>query len=105
MKESVTGNTGSAVKPAGTIRSGQPVTLARMATVPLPTGGGVTLASLMGSGGRAEKIRTYRWKEAIAVDHRIDASFPLQKLMSGEMDELLDALHRMDVAERLARLE
>jgi peptide chain release factor 1 len=61
--------------------------------------------SMMGSGGRAEKIRTYRWKEAIAVDHRIDASFPLQKLMSGEMDELLDALHRMDVAERLARLE
>ena len=46
-----------------------------------------------------------RWKEAIAVDHRIDASFPLQKLMSGEMDDLLDALHRMDVAERLARLE
>jgi hypothetical protein len=26
-------------------------------------------------------------------------------LMSGEMDDLLDALHRMDVAERLARLE
>ncbi len=60
--------------------------------------------SMMGSGGRAEKIRTYRWKEGVAVDHRVEESFPLQKLLAGEMDELLDALHRMDVTERLARL-
>ncbi|MFM1935605.1 MAG: peptide chain release factor 1 [Planctomycetota bacterium] len=59
---------------------------------------------MMGSGGRAEKIRTYRWKEGIAVDHRLERSFPLQTVMQGEGDELADALRRADVAERLAAM-
>jgi peptide chain release factor 1 len=59
---------------------------------------------MMGSGGRAEKIRTYRWKEAVAVDHRIEASFALDPLLEGKIDELIDALRARDVAERLARL-
>ncbi len=59
---------------------------------------------MIGSGGRAEKIRTYRWKENVAVDHRLEEGFQLQKLLAGEMDELVGALVRMDVAERLARL-
>ena len=59
---------------------------------------------MMGSGGRAEKIRTYRWKEAVAVDHRVEETFPLFRVLGGEMDELVDALQRKDVAERLARL-
>ncbi|MFM8733568.1 MAG: PCRF domain-containing protein, partial [Phycisphaerales bacterium] len=44
---------------------------------------------MMGSGGRAEKIRTYRWKEAVAVDHRIEASFALDPLLEGKIDELI----------------
>jgi peptide chain release factor 1 len=60
--------------------------------------------SMMGSGGRAEKIRTYRWKEAVAVDHRVEESFPLHRVLSGEMEELVDALQRKDVAERLTRM-
>jgi peptide chain release factor 1 len=59
---------------------------------------------MMGSGSRAEKIRTYRWKEAVAVDHRIDESFALDRMLSGDMDAAIDALRRRDVAERLARL-
>ena len=59
---------------------------------------------MMGSGSRAEKIRTYRWKEAVAVDHRIDESFALDRMLSGDMDAAVDALRRRDVAERLARL-
>jgi peptide chain release factor 1 len=59
---------------------------------------------MMGSGGRAEKIRTYRWKEAVAVDHRIEASFALDPLLEGKIDEMVDALRARDVAERLARL-
>ncbi len=59
---------------------------------------------MIGSGGRAEKIRTYRWKENVAVDHRLEQSFNLQKLLAGEMEELIGALTQMDVAERLARL-
>ena len=56
---------------------------------------------MMGSGGRAEKIRTYRWKEAIAVDHRVEQSFPLFRVLGGEMEELVEALQRKDIAERL----
>jgi peptide chain release factor 1 len=58
--------------------------------------------SMIGSGDRAEKIRTYRFKEAICVDHRVEQSFALPKLLAGDMDALLDALAEKDVAERLA---
>jgi peptide chain release factor 1 len=61
-----------------------------------------TRRSMIGSGDRAEKIRTYRFKEGICVDHRVEQSFSLQKLLAGEMDPLLDALAEKDVAERLA---
>lgn len=60
--------------------------------------------SMIGSGGRAEKIRTYRWKESVAVDHRLEQSFGLQKLLAGEMEELINALRAKDVRERLEGL-
>jgi len=60
--------------------------------------------SMMGSGGRAEKIRTYRWKEAVAVDHRVEESFPLHRVLGGAMDELVEALQRKDVAERVRKM-
>jgi peptide chain release factor 1 len=60
--------------------------------------------SMIGGGERAEKIRTYRWKENVAVDHRVERSFNLQKLLAGEIDELCEALENQDVAERLERL-
>ena len=58
--------------------------------------------SMIGSADRAEKIRTYRFKEGICVDHRVEQSFSLQKLLAGDLDALLDALAAKDVAERLA---
>lgn len=60
--------------------------------------------SMIGSGNRAEKIRTYRWKENIAVDHRIGESFNLGNLMQGGMRDLIDALRREETARRLASL-
>jgi peptide chain release factor 1 len=60
--------------------------------------------SMIGSGDRAEKIRTYRFKEGIAVDHRVEQSFPLAKLLAGELDAVLDALAAKDLAERLAAM-
>ncbi len=60
--------------------------------------------SMIGSGGRAEKIRTYRWKENIAVDHRIGESVNLGTLMQGGMRSLIDALRREETARRLAAL-
>ncbi|MBC03432.1 MAG: peptide chain release factor 1 [Phycisphaerae bacterium] len=60
--------------------------------------------SMIGSGNRAEKIRTYRWKENIAVDHRIGESVNLGVLMQGGMRSLLDALRREETSRRLAAL-
>ncbi|MHC5004781.1 MAG: peptide chain release factor 1 [Planctomycetota bacterium] len=61
-------------------------------------------SSMIGSGGRAEKIRTYRFKENLVVDHRIGRSFNLAEVMAGQMDELVDELREHDTAQRLAAL-
>ena len=61
-------------------------------------------ADLIGTGGRSERVRTYRWKDSIAVDHRLGRSFGLQKVMAGELDELVEALIAEDRARRLAAL-
>ena len=61
-------------------------------------------SSMIGSGGRAEKIRTYRWKENLVVDHRLGQSFNLGELMQGRLQPLVEALIEMDVARRLAAL-
>jgi peptide chain release factor 1 len=60
--------------------------------------------SMIGSGDRAEKIRTYRWKENVAVDHRVERSFNLQALLGGELDTLVRELAAKDIEERLAAL-
>jgi peptide chain release factor 1 len=65
---------------------------------------GAARRQMIGSGDRAEKIRTYRWKENIVVDHRINESFNLGELMAGRMQPLIDKLAEQDVAERLAAL-
>ena len=61
-------------------------------------------ASMIGSGGRAEKIRTYRYKENLAVDHRLGNSFNLGELMQGRMSDLVRGLIELDVARRLSAL-
>ena len=60
--------------------------------------------SMIGSGDRAEKIRTYRWKENIVVDHRVNESFNLGEVMAGRMQPIIDKLAEHDVAQRLAAL-
>ncbi len=61
-------------------------------------------SAMIGSGSRAEKIRTYRSKENIAVDHRIDASFNLNEMLAGRLQPMIDALALKDIADRVARL-
>ncbi len=60
--------------------------------------------SMIGSGDRAEKIRTYRWKENVAVDHRVERSFNLQALLTGDLDAVVRELASKDIEERLAAL-
>ncbi len=61
-------------------------------------------AAMIGSGSRAEKIRTYRYKDSIAVDSRIKGNFPLQAIMQGELQPLIDGLIELDTAQRHAAL-
>jgi peptide chain release factor 1 len=61
-------------------------------------------AAMIGTGGRAEKIRTYRWKESLVMDHRLGQSFALQGILAGNLDPIVVALGEMDVARRLEAL-
>lgn len=61
-------------------------------------------SEMIGTGGRSERIRTYRFKDNLAVDHRLGRSFNLQSVLMGELDELVDALIAHDRARRLAAL-
>lgn len=61
-------------------------------------------ASMIGSGNRAEKIRTYRYKDNLAVDHRLGGNFNLGELMQGNLTPLIESLIELDVAKRLAAL-
>jgi peptide chain release factor 1 len=61
-------------------------------------------SKMIGTGDRSERIRTYRYKESVAVDHRLDQTFALQGILDGNFDGLVEALAARDVQLRLAAL-
>ena len=62
--------------------------------------------SQIGSGERAEKIRTYNFPQNRITDHRADLTlYKLDRIIQGELDELVEALRAMDKAKKLAELE
>jgi len=61
-------------------------------------------SKMIGTGGRSERVRTYRWKDNMVVDHRLNQSYNLQAVMAGEMAGLVEALIAQDRAQRLASL-
>jgi peptide chain release factor 1 len=62
-----------------------------------------TRRSQVGSGERAEKIRTYNYPQSRVTDHRINLStYNLTGFMDGNLDEFIDELATRDEAERLA---
>lgn len=60
--------------------------------------------AMIGTGGRSERVRTYRWKDNMVVDHRLSDSFNLQRVMAGDVQPMIDALIAQDRAQRLAAL-
>ncbi|MGH9277007.1 MAG: peptide chain release factor 1 [Acidimicrobiales bacterium] len=57
----------------------------------------------IGGGGRSEKIRTYNYKENRVTDHRIGLTlYKLDKVLMGELDDLVDALTADERARQLA---
>ena len=63
----------------------------------------VARKSMIGSGDRADKIRTYNFPQDRVTDHRVDADLSnLPRVMDGELDRLIDTLITTDQAERLS---
>jgi peptide chain release factor 1 len=58
--------------------------------------------SQVGSGDRSAKIRTYNFPQQRVTDHRIGLTLHrLTEILDGGLDEVIEALHQADVAERM----
>jgi peptide chain release factor 1 len=63
--------------------------------------------SLVGSGDRSERIRTYNFPQGRVTDHRINLTlYKLDRIITGdELSDVIDALVAQDQADRLAAFE
>ncbi len=61
--------------------------------------------SQIGTGDRSEKIRTYNFPQGRVTDHRINLTlYKLDKVMNGDIQEIIDACIAADQAARLSKL-
>ena len=61
--------------------------------------------SQIGTGDRSEKIRTYNFPQGRVTDHRINLTiYKLDKVMDGDIQEILDACIAADQAAKLAKM-
>ncbi len=64
-----------------------------------------TRRQLVGSGDRSARIRTYNFPQGRVTDHRINLTlYRLERVLEGDLDELIDALIAEDQTEQLAAL-
>ncbi len=64
-----------------------------------------TRKTLIGSGDRSQRIRTYNFPQGRVTDHRINLTlYKIERIMDGELDELLNGLAAEHLAEQLAQL-
>ena len=57
---------------------------------------------MVGSGDRSERIRTYNFPQGRVTDHRINFTlYKLDRVIEGELEELIDALNTHYQAEAL----
>jgi len=62
--------------------------------------------SLVGSGDRSERIRTYNYPQGRVTDHRINLTlYKLDEVLAGDLDQIIDPLTSEHQAELLATLE
>ncbi len=62
--------------------------------------------SQIGSGDRSEKIRTYNFPQGRVTDHRINLTlYKLDKVMDGDIQEIIDACIAADQAAKLSRMQ
>jgi peptide chain release factor 1 len=62
--------------------------------------------SLVGSGDRSDRIRTYNFPQGRLTDHRINLTlYKLLTIMEGDLDDVVQALQAYEAAQQLAALE
>jgi peptide chain release factor 1 len=62
--------------------------------------------SLIGSGDRSDRIRTYNFPQGRLTDHRINLTlYKLLSIMEGDLHDVVNALQSYEAAEQLAALE
>lgn len=65
-----------------------------------------TRKSMVGSGDRSERIRTYNFPQGRVTDHRVGLTLHrLEWILQGDLDEIIDALITDDQAQRLKNVE
>jgi peptide chain release factor 1 len=61
--------------------------------------------SLVGSGDRSERIRTYNYPQGRVTDHRVNLTlYKLNEIIQGDLDQVIDPLTREYQAEQLSAL-
>jgi len=69
-----------------------------------------TRKSMIGSGDRSQRVRTYNFPQSRCTDHRLKgegqegANFNLEPILAGDLDDLIDALTAREQARRLVEL-
>lgn len=64
-----------------------------------------TRKSLVGTGDRSERIRTYNFPQGRMTDHRINLTlYKLDEIMEGKIEDIVHALRQEDQAEQLAEM-
>jgi peptide chain release factor 1 len=60
--------------------------------------------SQVGTGSRSEKIRTYNYKDNRATDHRLNQNFSLDRVLEGDIDDVIQTCIAQDQQQQLAEL-
>jgi peptide chain release factor 1 len=60
--------------------------------------------SQVGTGSRSDKMRTYNYKDNRATDHRLGQNFPLNSVLEGEIEPIIQTCISKDQQEQLAEL-
>ena len=60
--------------------------------------------SQVGTGSRSEKIRTYNYKDNRLTDHRLNQNFSLDRILDGDIEDVIQSCIAKDQQGKLAEL-
>jgi peptide chain release factor 1 len=63
-----------------------------------------TRRTMIGSGDRSDRIRTYNFPQNRCTDHRVNQNYPLEKVCAGGLDDVIEDLRRLDRQQRLQEM-